>query len=166
MDSRYVSSSLWFGARLCGSFIGATILSMIGSAVVYITHDAQGNKMLADLRYGSASLGAMIGWIIFPLLAIAIARVFEIAAGGKSTGLGQVGIKVVRGVFAIIIVLGLAALLPLYLTLTGADHPAGLPVFLYILFFGLFCSSGEPLARRWAKSGLLFPKAYWPEDSQ
>ena len=166
MDSGYVSRSLWFGARLCGSFIGATILSVAGSAVVYTTRDAQGNQTMADLRYGSAGLGAMMGWIIFPLLAIAIARVFEIPAGGRSTRQGQVGIKVVRGVFAIIIVSGLAALIPLYRTLTGADHPAGLPVFLYILFFGLFCSFEEPLVRRRARNGLLFPIAYWPEDDQ
>lgn len=164
MNSQYVSRSLWYGARLCGSYIGATILSMIGSSVIYTTHNAQGNEMLTDLRYGSAGLGAIIGWIIFPLLAIVIARVFEIATGGESIHKGQVGIKVVRGVFTIIIVLGLAALIPLYLTLTGADHPVGFPVFLYVIFFGLFCSSGEPFARRRARNGLLFPKAYWPED--
>jgi len=161
-----VSRSLWFDVRLCGSFIGATLLSLAGTAVVYTAHDAQGNQTLTGLRYGSAGLGVMTGWIVFPLLAIVIARASEIAAGEGNTGQGQSGIKVVRGVFATIIVSAFSALTPLYLILTGADHPAGLRVFLYVLFFGLFCSSVEPSVRRRARSGLLFPKTYWPEDAR
>jgi tetratricopeptide (TPR) repeat protein len=129
---RSPQGTLLIVARISSAAVGAAMGAALGAKISYTSLTAVGSALAdTDLRYGGASLGALIGWLSLPVLiflSVSVASILLFLFGAQLSGESTVRLGVV-----ILVVGGILELYRTYMILIEQNLILGQRTFIYVI---------------------------------